>query len=94
MTIRLLVSMQAAPGKRAVLLEAFLSLCKSTRDEEGCQQYEFFQSTERPDYFTLLEKWADQDALDAHINLLRSKAEYSTLSELRLGSPDVERYDT
>lgn len=90
MTVRLIVCMEAALGKRQELVEVFSSLCPSVRNEHGCQQYELFQSTERPDQFALLERWVDQDALDIHGQLLRERG--LDLSSLRAGPAEVEKY--
>jgi len=89
-TVRLVVCMEAASGKRQELVEVFASLCHSVRDESGCQQYELFQSTERPDQFALLERWVDQNALDIHSELLRERG--LDLSSLRARPVEVEKY--
>ena len=90
MTVRLVVCMEAASGKRQELTEVFASLCPSVRDEPGCQQYELFQSTEHPDQFALLERWVDQNALDIHGELLRERG--LDLSSLRARPVAVEKY--
>ena len=90
MTVRLIVNIEAVTGKREELAATFASLCPSVREEPGCQQYELYQSTERPDHFVLLERWFDQDALTVHGQLLRERG--IDLSSLRAGPPDVERY--
>ncbi|MDP6102848.1 MAG: putative quinol monooxygenase [Dehalococcoidia bacterium] len=90
MTVRLIVNIEAVTGKREELAATFASLCPSVREEPGCQQYELYQSTERPDHFVLLERWFDQDALTVHGQLLRERG--IDLSSLRAGPPEVERY--
>jgi quinol monooxygenase YgiN len=90
MTVRLIVNIEAVTGKREELAAMFASLCPSVREEPGCQQYELYQSTERPDHFVLLERWFDQDALTVHGQLLRERG--IDLSSLRAGPPEVERY--
>ena len=37
--------------------------------EPGCEQFEIFQSAANPDRLALLERWADQAALDTHAKL-------------------------
>ena len=91
MGIRLLVPMDPAPGKREELKAAFVSLCPSVREEPGCEQYELFQSVENPDRLVLLERWTDQEALDAHGQRLRQRG--LNLAPLRAGPSQVERYD-
>ena len=91
MAVRLVVSMDPGPGKREELKAAFASLCPSVREEPGCEQYEMFQSIEHPDRLILLEKWTDQKALAVHIERLRERGH--DMSSLRVGRPQVERYE-
>lgn len=67
MSIRLVVTFAAAPGKAAEYLAAWKERCAAvTGEEPGCEQYEIFQSAEDPDRLVLVEHWTDQAALDAH----------------------------
>ena len=54
-----------------VAVPAFLAtlpgLVAGTRAEPGCIQYDFNQSNDEPSLFLVYEKWADQAALDAHM---------------------------
>ena len=90
MTLRLVVPMQAAPGKRDELIEAFRIRCKEVREEPGCEEYEIYQSTERPDQLILLERWQDEATLEAHSELNRQRG--STMASLRTGTTKAERY--
>ena len=90
MTVRLIIGMEAAVGKRKELAAAFASLCPSVQEEPGCQQYELYQSTERPDHFVLMERWSDQDALTVHGQRLREGR--VDMTSLRAGPSVVERY--
>ena len=90
MTVRLIVNMEAAAGKREELAAAFASLCPSVQEEPGCEQYELYQSTERPDHFALMERWSDQDALTVHGERLRERG--LDMASLRAGPSEVERY--
>ncbi len=91
MSVRLIVNMEAAPGKREELLATFAELCPSVREEPGCEQYELYQSTERPDHFSLMERWTDQDALTVHGQVLRERG--VDLQSLRVSPAQVERYE-
>jgi quinol monooxygenase YgiN len=74
MKIRLIVSINATPGKGAELAQAFRQRCADIAKEPGCEQFEVFQSVLNSDKLTLLELWSDQAALDAHakVNLTRA----------------------
>lgn len=73
MAVRIIVSMEAAAGKREALMAAFRDLCPSVQEEPGCLQYEFYQSLEGPDRFVLLERWDDEEALRVHIERLQER---------------------
>ena len=74
MAIRLVVSFNAAPGRGAELVQAYRERCPQIMEEPGCQQFEVFQSVLDPDRFTLLERWTDQAALDAHAKHNQTRA--------------------
>lgn len=73
MKVRLVVTINALPGKGAELAQAYRQRCADIAKEPGCEQFELFQSVLDPDTLTLLELWSDQAALDAHakVNLTR-----------------------
>ena len=84
MEIRLVVIIDAVPGKGAALARAFAERAIETRREDGCIQFEAFLSADNPDRVAVLERWRDQAALDAHAKLL--KTHYPPLApELRSG---------
>ena len=58
--------------------------------EPGCEQFEVFQSMVNPDKLTLLERWTDQGALDAHARLQGTGP--LLRPELRLGNTEREDY--
>ena len=58
--------------------------------EPGCEQFEVFQSVINPDKLTLLERWKDHAALDAHAKLNATRAPLP--AELRVGTTEREDY--
>ncbi|HEY7579350.1 MAG TPA: putative quinol monooxygenase [Acetobacteraceae bacterium] len=74
MAVRLVVTINAAPGKGAELAHAFRSRCAEVMREPGCQQFEVFQSVLNPDRLALLELWQDQAALDVHAKVNETRA--------------------
>jgi quinol monooxygenase YgiN len=74
MPVRLVVHIDAAPGKGSELAQVFRGRCQEVMREPGCQQFEVFQSVLNPDKLALLELWKDQAALDVHakVNATRS----------------------
>lgn len=90
MAVRLVISIQAAPGKGAEFARVFKARCEESRKDPGCEQFEIFQSVFDPDKFALLEKWSSQEALDNHAKL---QAARPALPEgLRLGAGEREDY--
>ncbi len=74
MSVRLVVSINAMPGKGAEFAQVFRQRCVEVMKEPGCEQFEIFQSALNPDKFTLLELWKDQAALDVHAEVNKTRA--------------------
>ena len=74
MAVRLVVSINAAPGKGAELARVFRERCVDVMKEPGCEQFEVFQSVLNPDRLALLELWKDQAALDVHAEVNKTRA--------------------
>ncbi len=90
MSVRLVVTITAAPGKGAELAQAYKARCEDCMKEPGCEQFEVFQSVLNPDKLALLERWTDQAALDAHAKLNSTRP--ALRPELRVGSGEREDY--
>ena len=91
MAIRLVVTITAAPGKGSELAQAYQARCAEAMKEPGCEQFEVFQSAVNPDRLALLERWADQAALDAHAELNQTRPPLRP--ELRVGTGEREDYE-
>ena len=74
MAVRLVITINALPGKGAELAEVFRQRCADVVKEPGCEQFEVFQSAVNPDKLVLLELWADQAALDVHAEVNKTRA--------------------
>ena len=90
MAVRLVVTFHAAPGRGAELAQAMKARCEVSRQDDGCEQFEVFQSAADPDKLVLLELWKDQAALDAHAILQAQRP--SLPIGLRLGAGEREDY--
>jgi quinol monooxygenase YgiN len=69
MSVRLVITFHAEPGKGEELAAAMKARCEVSAKDAGCLQFEVFRSALNPDSFTLLELWESQAALDAHAKL-------------------------
>src|SRR5215510_13285897 len=90
MSIRLVVTISAAPGKGSELAQAYKDRCAEAMKEPGCEQFEIFQGVANPDRLALLERWVDQAALDVHAKLNATKP--ALRPELRVGQGEREDY--
>ena len=90
MAIRLVVTLTAAPGRGAELAQAYKTRCAEVMSEPGCEQFEVFQSALDPDRLVLLERWADQAALDAHAKVNQTRP--ALPAGLRAGAGEREDY--
>ena len=74
MAVRLVVTINAAPGKGGELAQVFRARCAEVMKEPGCEQFEVFQSVLNPDKLALLELWSNQAALDVHAKVNETRA--------------------
>ena len=91
MSVRLVVTITAAPGKGSELAQVFRARCAEVMQEPGCEQFEVFQSVLNPDRLTLLELWKDQAALDVHAKVNATRAPMPP--GLRAGAGQREDYE-
>lgn len=90
MSIRLIITLTAAPGRGEELGEGMKARCADVMAEPGCEQFEVFRSLVDPDKLVLLEQWRDQDALDVHAQANKSRAPLGR--ELIAGTSQREDY--
>ena len=74
MSLRLIITINAAPGKGAELAAIYKARSPEIIKEPGCIQFEVFQSTLDPDRLVLMELWRDEASLQAHAELNKSRA--------------------
>jgi len=91
MAVRLVVTITAAPGKGSELAQTYKARCEECMKEPGCEQFEVFQSVVNPDKLALLERWADQAALDVHAKVNTTRPPLP--SGLRAGGGEREDYE-
>jgi quinol monooxygenase YgiN len=90
MSVRLVVTITAAPGKGSELAQTYRGRCAEVMKEPGCEQFEVFQSALDPDKLVLLERWADQAALDVHAKVNTTRPPLP--AGLRVGAGEREDY--
>ena len=60
------------PNERETFLASRLDMMRTSRDEPGCLEYTYAADPIDPGRVVLYERWASQEALDAHLALLRT----------------------
>ena len=97
MAIRHVVTIQVAPGRADDFARAFKALRAIVQQQDGCEQYELFQSVDDPENVVLLERWASQELLDRHMEAERAqdRSAIDTLVALWApgSTPTVERFE-
>lgn len=61
------IRMKARPEKRKELLQTVLALAGQTREEKGCECWNFYQDVEDENAFVLTQEWESQEDLDEHL---------------------------
>lgn len=68
MSVRLTVQLQVQPGKANDFKAAAApALARVKREDSGCEMYDLFQSVDDASRFVMVESWASQADLDAHM---------------------------
>jgi quinol monooxygenase YgiN len=89
MAIRHVVTIQVAPGKAPDFASALKALQAIAQQEDGCEQYELFQSLDDPDKVVLLERWASQALLDRHMEAERTRNRSPVEALVALWAPGI-----
>ena len=66
MTVVLAVTWVAREGESGAVAELLRRMAPLSRAEPGCLQYEVHRDRDEPNTFFLFERYADQEAFDAH----------------------------
>lgn len=83
----LLVTAKVKEGMAEKFEAAATAVAAATLKEKGCRAYEFHRSTEEPNTFYLIEKWADLPALEAHFKTDQLTAFLKAFGEVADGPP-------
>jgi len=89
--VNLLVFIEVMPGKRNEQIEAYKALKPLVEAEPGCLRYELLADSNDDNKFILVEKWASQEALDAHDNSEHMVAADAHSPTFRTGPARVQK---
>jgi quinol monooxygenase YgiN len=92
MSIRVIARARAKKGHEAAVRALMLELVEPTRREEGCKSYHLLESPGDPTDLVMLEEWASDAALDAHLKVPGVTAIIGRLVPLLAAPPEITRY--
>ncbi len=89
--ITVLATLSIEEGKDEEFRKVFGELAEKVRaNEPGCQRYELCQSTVTPTTYVVVERYADQAALDHHGKTPYFLEAFGKLGPLLAGAPQIE----
>ena len=78
----------AQHGKADIVREALSALVAPSRDEEGCLEYDLFES-DIADTFVTVEKWRGPEDLQAHMASPHIAQTFAVAGEALAGAPVI-----
>ena len=87
-------SFEVDPSEREKFLESYVETMRISRGEEGCTEYTFAADPLEPGRVVLVEKWENQETLDAHLAALRERNAGSPGSGVVPTSASLILYET
>jgi quinol monooxygenase YgiN len=81
------------PANRERAISGAVEMMEATHKEEGCESYTFSTDLKDPGTFLIFERWASQEALDAHFAAPHMAKFGALLGELGIKSMDVQKYE-
>ena len=82
----------ARPETVDAVRDALAALVGPSRDEDGCEHYELFQSTDEPTRFQTVERWASPEAVRAHLGSDHVQAAFAAAGELLGAEPVIQTF--
>lgn len=93
MSLRVIATLKAVPGKEEELRGVLTALLHPTREEDGCLGYALLQNRDDPTEFRFVEQWADDAAFDAHLGTPHIQSAIVAFEGLLAAHLDIQKYD-
>jgi quinol monooxygenase YgiN len=90
--MRIIMRLAAKTDQVEALRAVLLAVARAARREPGCRGYQVMQNHADPTDFTLVEDYADQAALDAHLAAAHTQEAFAKGVPLLAAEPDMRRY--
>ncbi len=87
--LTVIAHVRARPGKEEPTKQALSALCRPTRAEKGCINYDLHQSIDDPALFAFHENWICKDDLDVHLQSAHIQAFFKRIDELLAEPPKI-----
>ena len=95
MSISVVATISIKPEDKETVVEILKKMIEETRKEEGCGMYVLHEDPENPNSLVFIESWADDDAIQLHLEsdhmkniLMPALDKYST------APLDLKKYQT
>ena len=88
--VKLIARIEAKPGREQCIADALKELSGPSRAEAGCVQYDVCRLKDDPTKLVVVEEWASQEALDAHMATPHFQAFVGQIGEALAGPPKLE----
>ncbi|TKB73563.1 MAG: antibiotic biosynthesis monooxygenase [Nitrospira sp.] len=90
--VRVVARVVARSDKVEELRALLHGLLEPTRQERGCVMYALLHNRTDPTDFTFVEEWANDAAIDAHLQTAHVQQALLKLPDLAAAAPDIRRY--
>ncbi|MEU9545610.1 putative quinol monooxygenase [Streptomyces mirabilis] len=87
MSVVIVVSFKPDPTHRDELIAAIDRAARVFHTEHGCERFTLSANDQR---IVLIEKWADQQALQAHQGTTRLHELFAEIDGMVIGNPDIQ----
>ncbi len=92
MSLRVIATVKALPGKEEELRGILNALLHPTREEDGCLGYELLENLEDPTEFRFVEEWVDDAAFGAHFDTPHIQAAAAAFEGVLAADLNVQKY--
>ncbi|MEM7216402.1 MAG: putative quinol monooxygenase [Pseudomonadota bacterium] len=83
---------EIAPGSIDVIKAAAQQMAVSSRAEQGCRKYAFYEDIEQPGRFRIYEEWETPEALRAHFTMPHMQAFNAALGQVEILKLEIEQF--
>lgn len=91
-SVTVVVHAAARAGRRDELESLLRSVIVPTHAEDACIHYSVHQATADPDAFVVVEKWASQEALEAHLGTPHLKRLADEIGDLLVTPLEIQTF--